>query len=62
MARESLLKLRRGTAQQWELENPVLEAGEPGFETDTKKFKIGDGSTAWNNLKYVGADGGNLDA
>ena len=39
-------QFRRGTASQWTSANPVLAAGEMGIETDTDKFKIGDGSTA----------------
>jgi hypothetical protein len=62
MAREDLIKLRKGTAATWASANPTLDVGEPGFESDTKKFKIGDGNTSWNNLKYVGADGGDLDS
>ena len=62
MARETLIQLRKGTASQWESANPVLALGEPGFENDTLKFKIGDGTTPWNTLKYVGADGGNIEA
>ncbi len=42
--------LRRGTAVEWSAANPVLLAGEPGYETDTGVFGIGDGSTAWNSL------------
>jgi cell division septation protein DedD len=61
MARENLIKLRKGTAATWASANPTLDVGEPGFESDTKKFKIGDGNTSWNNLKYVGLDGGNID-
>jgi hypothetical protein len=61
MARENLLKLRRGTAAQWNSANPVLNEGEPGFESDTKKFKIGDGTTIWNDLDYVTLDAGDLD-
>lgn len=44
---------RRGTASSWISSNPVLSAGEPGFETDTGKFKIGDGITAWSTLEYA---------
>lgn len=33
-------------------ENPVLRVGEPGFETDTGKLKIGDGLTHWRELDY----------
>ncbi len=43
---------RRDTATNWTSTNPTLGAGELGFETDTLKFKVGDGSTAWTSLKY----------
>jgi hypothetical protein len=43
---------RRGTAAQWTAANPTLAAGELGFETDTNKFKIGDGTNLWANLDY----------
>ncbi len=46
------MQQRRGTAVQWTTANPVLAAGELGYETDTKKFKIGDGITAWTSLPY----------
>jgi hypothetical protein len=52
------MQQRRGTASQWTTANPVLAAGEIGFETDTSKFKIGDGSSAWSTLPYFT----NLDA
>jgi hypothetical protein len=47
------IQIRRGTASQWTSANPTLASGEWGFETDTKKGKIGDGATAWNSLAYV---------
>ena len=47
-----LLKIRKDTAANWQQNNPVLQAGEPGYETDTNFLKIGDGITAWNELKY----------
>jgi hypothetical protein len=46
------MQQRRGTAAQWTSSNPTLEAGEIGFETDTNKFKIGDGTNLWSNLDY----------
>ncbi len=46
------MQQRRGTAAQWTSSNPTLEAGEIGFETDTNKFKIGDGTNLWANLDY----------
>jgi hypothetical protein len=45
-------KLRRGTAVQWTAKNPILQDGEPGIESDTKKFKIGDGIHLWSQLPY----------
>ena len=49
----ALQKQRRDTASNWTSNNTVLLAGEWGIESDTKKFKIGDGSTAWQSLDYV---------
>jgi hypothetical protein len=53
MAVVTQIQIRRGTAAEWTSANPTLAAGEWGFETDTKKGKIGDGTTAWNSLAYV---------
>ena len=51
------MQQRRGTAEQWTTANPVLAGGEVGFETDSNKFKIGDGVNTWENLAYfVNAD------
>jgi hypothetical protein len=47
------IQLRRQTAANWTSNNPILNQGEIGFETDTKRFKIGDGSTHWTSLAYV---------
>ncbi len=44
------IQLRRGTTAEWAAANPVLAAGEPGLDTDTKQSKIGDGTTAWSAL------------
>jgi len=46
------MQQRRGTAAQWTAANPTLAAGEIGFETDTNKFKVGNGSSAWTSLAY----------
>jgi len=48
------LLLRRDTAANWTSANPVLASGELGAETDTGKLKLGNGSTAWNSLAYLG--------
>ena len=49
----ALQQQRRDTASNWTSNNPTLLAGEWGIETDTKKFKIGDGTTAWQSLVYL---------
>ena len=46
------LQLRRGGAQEWANANPTLAQGELGIELDTGRFKIGDGVSAWNTLRY----------
>lgn len=53
----SVIQVKRGTASAWTSANTVLAAGEVGFETDTKKMKVGDGSTAWTSLGYTVTDG-----
>ena len=44
------IQLRRDTAANWTSTNPVLRAGEFGIETDTLKFKIGNGSSTWTQI------------
>lgn len=48
----ALQQQRRDTAANWTAADPTLLAGELGYETDTGKWKIGDGSTAWTSLAY----------
>ena len=48
-----IYQFKRGTAQRWIEVNPVLRQGEPGFEYDTGKLKIGDGFTPWLTLPYI---------
>lgn len=54
------MQQKRGTASRWTETNPILLAGEIGVETDTKKIKIGDGITQWNNLDYMKVDAANI--
>ena len=52
------IQIRRGTAAQWTASNPTLTAGELAAETDTGKFKIGNGTSNWATLAYSsGAQG-----
>lgn len=57
------IKLRRDTAANFSSKNPILGNGEPAYETDTKKLKIGDGTTAYTQLAYfsTGGGGGSVD-
>ena len=53
------IQIRRDTSANWTSANPTLAQGEQGFETDTNKLKIGDGTSDWNTLDYlVTGDGG----
>lgn len=54
---------RHDTAANWTAANPVLAAGEMGIETDTNKFKFGDGTSTWSELAYAtSGSGGSVDA
>ena len=58
------IQLRRGTATEWTNADTalnasgglVLAAGEMGVETNTRKIKIGDGTSRWSALSYVASD------
>jgi len=51
---------RADTAADWTSNDPTLLAGEIGYETDTGKFKIGDGSTAWTSHTYAALTEANI--
>jgi hypothetical protein len=50
------MQQKRGPASNWTSSNPILLAGEIGFETDTNKMKVGDGTNSWTNLPYIEAN------
>ena len=52
------IQFRRDTAANWTLINPLLAEGEIGNETDTGKFKVGNGTTLWNSLPYSSGPAG----
>ena len=58
MPRKTLIQHRRDTQSNWTAVNPTLASGEIGVETDTNKFKIGDGTTVWSALAYQGGSSG----
>lgn len=49
-----VIQLRHDTAANWTAANPTLAVGEFGYETNTGKSKMGDGTTAWLTLPYYG--------
>ena len=62
MAKElnTRIQLKHGLAASWTKNNPVLLAGEIGIETDTLKMKVGDGTSNWKALGYLGADANDI--
>jgi hypothetical protein len=55
-------QIRRGNSLNWTQKNPILLAGEPGFELDTNLLKIGNGVSRWSELPYVNQVGGSTSA
>lgn len=49
------IQFRRGSDSQWSTANPTLAVGEPGYDTDTGAVLVGDGSSAWTDLRPLGA-------
>lgn len=49
------IQIRNDTKNNWTTQNPVLLKGEMGVETDTRKFKFGDGVSDWKTLEYASA-------
>ena len=48
------IQFRRGTTDEWELADPIIEAGEPVFDITKGAIKIGDGEHSFNALDYIG--------
>jgi len=55
------IQIRRDTAANWTSNDPVLSVGEQGFETDSNKMKIGDGTSAWSALAYMAGGAAGLE-
>ncbi len=53
---KAIITLRDGSASAWTARNPVLKRGEPGFEVDTNRLKIGDGVRSWADLDYISGE------
>ena len=50
------IQIRRDTGANWETNNPILKLGEIGCDMTAKRLKVGDGSTAWKNLAWIGPE------
>ena len=54
----TIIQHKRGISTNWTSSNPTLAVGEIGYETNTGKFKIGDGASAWSALPYFSTSAG----
>lgn len=52
----NLIQFRKGSYSDWYSSNPILASGEPGFDTTNNIFKIGDGTSNWNDLSGIDLD------
>lgn len=50
------IRVRRGTSVEWTTANPTLAEGEFGYETNTGKLKVGNGTSGWTALAYTSLD------
>jgi hypothetical protein len=46
------VQIRRDTSANWNTNDPILLDGEFGYETDTGRFKIGNGIDSWSEMSY----------
>jgi hypothetical protein len=54
------IQLRNDSAAAWEAENPILAQAEVGVNTTTGQFKIGDGTSTWEELEYYAGGSANV--
>jgi hypothetical protein len=48
-----MIKFKRGTTAKWYLNNEPLADGQPGYDKDKHKIKIGDKGLSWAELPYA---------
>jgi hypothetical protein len=53
MPAQTVIKIRRDEKVNWETVNPVLSAGEIGYDSTSSLFKVGDGTSLWTELSYI---------
>ena len=53
---QARLIVKNDSSENWSERNPVLLAGEPGYSSDKKILKFGDGVTNWNELPSISVE------
>ena len=48
-----MIQFKRGSTKSWRDSNVKLASGQPGYDKDKHKLKIGDGQTSWASLPYA---------
>ena len=48
-----MIQFKRGTTTRWRNTKTKLAAGQPGYNKDNHKLKIGDGISTWEDLPYT---------
>ncbi len=51
------LTFRQGSTEEWESNDPILLASEPGWDTTVEMIKFGDGRSRWSELSYLSGSG-----
>ena len=49
-----MIQIKRGKSDSWEKSKIVLADGQPGYDKDKHKIKVGDGKSTWAELPYAG--------
>lgn len=48
-----MIQFRRGSTSSWQKAKTKLAAGQPGYDKEKHKIKIGDGENLWKDLPYA---------
>ena len=49
-----MIQFKRGSTESWKKLKKPLAAGQPGYDKDKHKIKVGDGVKLWEKLPYAG--------
>lgn len=49
-----MIQFKRGSTSSWRKSTTKLGAGQPGYDKEKHKIKVGDGVNTWSNLPYAG--------